>query len=128
MQKVQLVTSEAIYNILLSKTENGCVNINFVDEVPEILLGMYIKISDGVCLIQSEEIELSTSVNNFNNSFSPVIIYKFLMETDFENEQFTFESEENAYSFEKNVLGRTVVFTVQLSLDENPQSYMIEIK
>ena len=50
------------------------------------------------------------------------------METDFENEQFTFESEENAYSFEKNVLGRTVVFTVQLSLDENPQSYMIEIK
>ena len=128
VQKVQLVTSEAIYNILLSKTENGCVNINFVDEVPEILLEMYIEIFDGVCVIQSENINFSTSINNFNNSFSPVIIYKFLMETDFENEQFTFESEENAYSFEKNVLGRTVVFTVQLSLDENPQSYMIEIK
>ena len=128
VQKVQLVTSEEIYNILLSKSENGCVTINYVDEAPEILLEMYIEISDGVCLIQSEEIEFSTSINNFNNSFSPVVIYKFLMETDFENEPFTFESEENAYSFEKNVLGKTVLFTVYLSLDENSQSYMIEVK
>lgn len=128
VQKVQLVTQNDIYNILLSKSENGCVNINFVDEAHVTLLGTDIKISDGVCVIQSEEIEFSTDINNFNNSFSPVIIYKFLMETDFENEQFNFDAEQNAYSFEKNVLGRIVVFTVQLSLNKNSQSYMIEIK
>ncbi len=89
---------------------------------------MNVKINNDVCELQSEDINFSTSINNFNNDFLPVIIYKFLLETDFANEQFNYERAGNVYFIEKIVLGKTVVFTVQLSLDESSQSYMIEIK
>ncbi len=128
VQKVQLVANNEIYNILLSKSDNGGVNITFTDEAPDTLLCMNIKITNDVCEIQSDDINFSTSINNFNNNFSPVVIYKFLIETDFYNEQFNFENEDNVYFFKKNVLGKTVVFKVQLSLDESSQSYIIEIK
>ena len=127
-QKIQLVTSDEIYNILLLKSENGCVNINFVDEAPKTLLDMSIKITNDFCEIQSDDISFSTSINNFSNNFLPVIIYKFLMETDFTNEQFEFKCDENLYVIEKTVLGKTVVFKVQLSLDELSQCYILEIK
>lgn len=89
---------------------------------------MSIKITNDFCEIQSDDISFSTSINNFSNNFLPVIIYKFLMETDFTNEQFEFKCDENLYVIEKTVLGKTVVFKVQLSLDESSQSYIIEIK
>ena len=50
------------------------------------------------------------------------------METDFTNEQFEFKCDENLYVIEKTVLGKTVVFKVQLSLDELSQCYILEIK
>lgn len=128
VQKVQLVTNDEIYNILLSKSDNGCVTITFVDEAPVTLLNMNVKIYNDVCELESDSINFSTTINNFNNNFSPVIIYKFLLETDFENEQFNFKNEDNAYFLEKTVLGKTVVFTVQLVPDELSQIYMIEIK
>ncbi len=128
VQKVQLVTNDEIYNILLSKSDNGCVTITFIDEAPVTILDMNIKIKNDVCEIQSDDINFSTSINNFNNDFSPVIIYKFLIETDFSNEQFEFKSDDNAYFIVKTVLGKTVLFKVQLSLDELSQSYIIEIK
>lgn len=127
-QKVQVVTNDEIYNINLLKNENGCVNISFLEEAPVTLLNMNVKINNDVCELQSEDINFSTSINNFNNDFLPVIIYKFLLETDFANEQFNYERAGNVYFIEKIVLGKTVVFTVQLSLDESSQSYMIEIK
>lgn len=89
---------------------------------------MSIKITNDFCEIQSDDISFSTSINNFSNNFLPVIIYKFLMETDFTNEQFEFKCDENLYVIEKTVLGKTVTFKVQLSLDESSQSYIIEIK
>lgn len=128
VQKVQLVNSDVVYNVLLSMNENGVVSFSFLEEAPVTLLNMNIKINNDICEIESEDIKFSTSINNFSNDFSPVIIYKFLTETDFQNAQFIFKSDENAYCLEKTVLGRRVVFTVQLSLDENSQSYMIEIK
>ncbi len=128
VQKVQLVTNDEIYNILLSESDNGCVTINFTDEAPDILLDMNIKITNDICEIQSDDINFSTSINNFNNNFLPVVIYKFLIETDFCNEQFNFESEDNVYFLEKTVLGKKLIFKIQLSLDELSQSYIIEIK
>lgn len=89
---------------------------------------MSIKITNDFCEIQSDDISFSTSINNFSNNFLPVIIYKFLMETDFTNEQFEFKCDENLYVIEKTVLGKTVVFKVQLSLDELSQCYILEIK
>ena len=128
VQKVQLVANNEIYNILLSKSDNGGVNITFTDEAPDTLLCMNIKITNDVCEIQSDDINFSTSINNFNNNFSLAVIYKFLIETDFANEQFNSESGDNACFLEKTVLGKTVIFKVQLSLDESSQSYIIEIK
>lgn len=128
VQKVQLVTNDEIYNILLSKSANGCVTITFTDEAPVTILDMNIKIKNDVCEIQSDDINFSTGINNFNNDFSPVIIYKFLIETDFANEQFNFETGDSVCFLEKSVLGKTVLFKVQLSLDELSQSYIIEIK
>lgn len=128
VQRVQLVTKDEIYNILLSENKNGCVNISFLEEAPATLLNMSVKIYDGICELQSDETSFSVSINNFNNNFSPLIIYKFLLSTDFQNEQFEFNTDDNSYFLEKTVLGRTVKFTVAPSLDELSQSYMIEIK
>ncbi|MBR3810626.1 MAG: hypothetical protein IKK46_10020 [Clostridia bacterium] len=128
VQKVQLVTKDEVFNILLSKNENGCVNISFLEEAPVTLLNMNVKIFGDVCELKSDDINYSTSINNFNNEFLPIIIYKFLLGTDFENEQFKFNSADNSFFLEKTVFGKTVVFTVSVSLDELSQSYMIEIK
>ena len=67
VQKVQLVTKDEVFNILLSKNENGCVNISFLEEAPVTLLNMNVKIFGDVCELKSDDINYSTSINNFNN-------------------------------------------------------------
>lgn len=128
VQKVQLVTNDKVYNIMLSHSEKGNTNITFVDDAPETLLRMKVKIHNDVCDLTSDDINFSANINNFSNDFLPLIIYKFLVETDFQNEQFNFNSEDDFYFIEKCVLGKTVIFNIQLSLTEDSQSYLIEIK
>ena len=127
-QKVQLVTNNEVYNILVSISEAGCFAMRFSEEAPKTLDDMKIKITNENCERESTGIKYSTSINNFSSDFFPRIIYAFFNETDFENADFTLNEEENSCFLEKIVSGKKVIFTIQLSLDKTSQNYIIEIR
>ena len=127
-QKVQLVTNDSVYNILVSLNENNEFTLTFLDEAPEIYKNISVEIKNDICIISSDGILYEKNINEFNNLFLPKIIYIFLSETDFKTATFICNEAEKSYYLEKSVCEKTVVFTVQLSLDESTQNYILEIR
>jgi len=127
-QKVQLVTNDDVYNILVTISGDGCFLMRFSEEVPETLADMKIKILNENCEIESTDIKYSASINNFSSDFFPRIIYEFFNGTDFTDAEFSLNEAEKSCFLEKIVSGKRVIFTIQLSLDKSTQNYIIEIR
>lgn len=127
-QKVQLVTSDNVYNILVSLSENNEFTLTFLDEAPLIYKNISVEIKNNICKVSSEDIVYEKNINEFNNDFLPKIIYIFLSETDFKTAEFMYNEADKSCYLEKTVCEKTVVFTVQLSLDESTQNYILEIR
>ena len=127
-QKVQLVTNDDVYNILVSFNDVGEFQMQFLEDAPEIYKDLNINIKNEVCVIESTGLKFTKNINEFNNDFFPKIIYHFFIITDFMNEDYVYDDVEKCAFLEKNILEKKVVFTMQLSLNNTPQIYKIEIK
>lgn len=127
-KNIQLVVEENIYNFLVSFDMNNKFTLSFLDEAPKGLEDLYIEIENDICTVFFKDLKYSKNINEFNNDFLPKIIYLFLKNTDFKNENFTYNDSEKTATLEKIVHEKTVVFTVQLSLDNTTQIYKIELR
>jgi hypothetical protein len=127
-QKIQLVMGEEVYNLFISFNENGEFTLKYLPEASEILKNITVTIKGDNAEISSAELEFSKNINEFNNSFAPKIIYMFLKNTDFKTENFVFDNSENSKSLTKNILEKTVDFTVTLTNDKQSQIYLLKIR
>lgn len=127
-QKIQLVMGEEVYNLFISFNENGEFTLKYLPEASEILKNITVTIKGDNAEISSAELEFSKNINEFNNSFAPKIIYMFFKNTDFKTENFVFDNSENSKSLTKNILEKTVDFTVTLTNDKQSQIYLLKIR
>ncbi|MBR2876459.1 MAG: hypothetical protein IKC01_04915 [Clostridia bacterium] len=127
-QRVQVITEKDVFNVLVKYDEAEKLYLEILDESPDALLGCSVEIAGGKCVLKNSGIDYVTSLDNFNEDFMPAILYFFFYDTDFSNQEYKFNKNEKTYSFEKSVSGKTVVFCIQLSLDETTQNYILEIK
>ena len=127
-QKIQLVTGEDVYNLFVSFNENGEFTLKYLPETSEILENITVTVKGDNVEISSVELEFSKNINEFNNSFAPKIIYMFFKNTDLKTENFVFDNSKNSKTLTKNILEKTVDFTVTLAKDEPSQVYLLKIR
>lgn len=127
-QKVQLVTEDAVYNVSVSFNEYGEFTLCFLEEVPIGLENLKINIKNDICNIENDDIIYTKNIDDFNNDFFPKLIYEFFRTTDFKNDEYVFNETEKSAFIERNVLEKKLVFTIQLSLDNDTQIYKIELR
>lgn len=127
-QKIQLVMGEDVYNLFVSFNENGEFTLKYLSETSEILANTTVTIKGDNAEISSAELEFSKNINEFNNLFVPKIIYIFFKNTDFKTGNFTFDNSKNSKTLTKNVLEKTVDFTVTLTENKQSQVYLLEIR
>ena len=68
------------------------------------------------------------NINNFDNNFTPRLLYLFFKNTDFSKEEFVFLKEENSMTLSKTIGEKNIVFTVQLTQEKKEQFYKLEIR
>ena len=127
-QKIQLVTSAEVYNIFVTFNESNDFTLKYLPEATEVLLGTTVIVKGDKAEISSGELKFSKDINEFNNSFIPKIIYLFFKNTSFEKENFVYNKTENCFVLTKSILGKNIVFTVQLAQNKQSQIYIFEIR
>lgn len=127
-QKIQVVIKNEIYNVMVSFNENNEFTFVFLDEAPVTYKNLLVEVKNDICTVTGNGLVFEKNINEFNNDFLPKIIYIFLCETDFNNADFTYNVSEKSCLTEKTVCEKTIVFTVQLSLDDTTQNYTLEVR
>ena len=127
-QKIQLVTGENVYNLFVSFNENGEFTLKYLPETSEILENITVTVKGDNAEISTGELRFSKNIYEFNNSFAPKIIYVFFKNTDLKIENFVFDNSKNSKTITKNVLEKTVDFTVTLTEDKQTQVYLLKIR
>ncbi len=127
-QKLHLVEGEDVYNLFISFSENDGLNLKYLPEAPEILLDTSVNINGELVEITSSKLTLTKNINDFDNSFTPKLLYMFFKNTDFSKEEFVFEKQENSMSLSETIGEKNLVFTVQLTQNKQEQFYKLEIR
>lgn len=127
-QKLHLVEGEDVYNLFISFSENDGLNIKYLPEATEILLDTSVNIKGELVKITSSKLTLTKNINNFDNNFTPKLLYLFFKNTDFSKEEFVFLKEENSMILSKTIGEKNLVFTVQLTEKKKEQFYKLEIR
>lgn len=127
-QKLQVVTNDEVYNTFVLFNQNNDFSFCFSDEAPQTYKNILVEVKNNICVISNDGISYEKNINDFHNDFSPKIIYLFFSQTDFKNVDFSYNESEKSCCFEKVICDKTVVFTIQLSLDNSTQNYILEIR
>ena len=127
-QKLHLVEGGDVYNLFISFSESDGLNIKYLPEASEILLDTSVNIKGELVKFASSDLTLTKNINNFDNNFTPKLLYLFFKNTDFSKEEFVFQKEENSMTLSKTILEKNLVFTVQLTEEKDEQFYKLEIR
>lgn len=128
LQKLQVVTKDNVFNTNVSFSSEEGLYLELLDETPDALKNTKIIIQNGECVILNNTLSFENALDSFNNNFFPKILYYFFSEIDLKNDKLSINKNNGVSYIKKTVLEKTVIFSVELSLNNKSQSYILEIR
>ncbi len=124
---VQIIANQDVYNTEICFVQNEIFSLKLKQITPPSLEDLRVEVENSLCKIFSNDLIFEKNINDFNDDFFPKIVYFFFASVNFENDEFIYNQDENAYILSRKILSKTVVFTVQNNEDNSKKAYLIEV-